>query len=171
MAMLLPLISVPRLIDYVPIDVVRRVLRLATAGELMDMISGEAPIEFKHGRMEMSVRNGNIDLKELLLKGDFLEEYSARGTIDLAGDAGAELETNTRFALFFWPFYLSGDILDPEVSYGKSISHFFTDNAKHLLTLFPNMIMSAFSQEDADEIDRQESEKRKAEQKAEPEGK
>ena len=171
--LLLPLVSVPRLIDYVPIDVVRRVLRLATAGELMDMISGEAPIEFKSGRMELSVRNGTIDLKEFLLKGDLLEEYSAHGTIDLAGEAGAELETNTRFALFFWPFYLSGDILDPEVSYGKSITHFFTDNTKHLLTLFPNMIMSVFSQEDADEIDRKEAEKRKAEQaeKAEQEKK
>ena len=164
--LLLPLISVPRLIDYVPVDVVRRALRLATAGELMDMISGEAPIEFKHGRMELSVRNGNIDLKELLLEGDLLEEYSAHGTIDLVGDAGAELETNTKFALFLWPFYLSGDILDPEVSYGKSISHFFTDNAKHLLNLFPNMIMSVFSQEDADEIDRKEAEKREAEQRA-----
>ena len=164
--LLLPLVSVPRLIDYVPGDVLRRALRLATAGELMDMISGEAPIEFKQGRLEFSVRNGTLDLKELLLKGDNLEEYSAHGTIDLAGDAGAELETNTRFALFHWPIYLSGDILDPEVSYGKSISHFFTDNAMYLLTLFPNMIMSAFSQEDADEIDRQEAEKRKAEQAA-----
>lgn len=162
--LLLPLVSVPRLIDYVPGDVIRRALRLATAGELMDMISGEAPIEFKRGRMELSVRNGIIDLKELLLKGDILEEYSAHGTIDLAGDAGAELETNTRFALFHWPFYLYGDILDPEVSYGKSISHFFTDNTMHLLTLFPNMIMSIFSQEDADEIDRKEAERRKAEQ-------
>ena len=162
--LLLPLVSVPRLIDYVPGDVLRRALRLATAGELMDMISGEAPIEFEKGRLELSVRNGTIDLKELLLEGNILEKYTAHGTIDLAGDAGAELETNTRFALFFWPFYLSGDILAPEVSYGKSISHFFTDNAKYLLTLFPNMIMSAFSQEDADEIDRKEAEKRKTEQ-------
>ena len=164
--LLLPLISVPRLIDCVPVDLVRRVLRLATGGELMDMISGEAPIEFKHGQVELSVRNGTLDLKELRLKGEILEEYSARGTIDLAGEAGAELETNTRFALFSWPFYLSGDILDPEVSYGTSVSHFFTDNAMHLLTLFPNLIMSVFSSEDAEEIDRREAERRKAEKEA-----
>ena len=164
--LLLPLVSVPRLIDYVPGDVLRRALRLATAGSLMDMISGEAPVEFKSGRVELSVRKGVIDLKELFLEGDQLESYSARGTIDLAGEGEADLETLSRFALFFWPFYLNGNILDPKVSYGKSISHFFTDNAKHLITLFPNMIINAFTDEDADEIDRLESEKEKAEKQS-----
>ncbi len=164
--LLLPLVSVPRLIDYVPGDVLRRALRLATAGSLMDMISGEAPVEFKSGRVELSVRKGVIDLKELFLEGDQLESYSARGSIDLAGEGEADLETLSRFALFFWPFYLNGNILDPKVSYGKSISHFFTDNAKHLITLFPNMIINAFTDEDADEIDRLESEKEKAEKQS-----
>ena len=49
-----------------------------------------------------------------------------------------------------------------------SISHFFADNTKHLITLFPNMIIDAFTDEDADEIDRLESEKEK-ERKAERE--
>ena len=163
--LLTPLISVPRLIDYVPGEMIRRALRLATAGAIMDMISGEAPMEFNHGVMEMSLQRGAVELKSLSLEGDLLEEYTVRGTVDLAGSGEADLETNTRFAFFYWPFYLNGNILDPKVSYGKSISHFFTDNAKHLITLFPNMIMSAFTEEDAEEIDRQESEKEKAENK------
>jgi len=156
--LLTPLISVPRLIDYVPGEMVRRALRLATAGAVMDMISGEAPMEFNSGTLEMSLRRGTVDLKMLSLEGELLEEYTARGTIDLAGDGEADLETNTRFAFFHWPFYLTGNILDPKVSYGKSISHFFTDNAKYLLVLFPNMILSAFTDDDAEEIDRLESE-------------
>lgn len=167
--LLLPLVSVPHLIDYVPGDVLRRALRLMTAGTLMDMISGDAPVEFSHGTMEMSVRKGVIDLKTLDLDGEVIESYHANGTIDLAGDGEAELETMARFALFFWPFYLNGNILDPQVSYGRSISHFFTDNAKHLITLFPNMIFSAFTDEDAEEIDRRESEMQQ--KKAEPEKK
>ena len=166
--LLLPLVSVPRLIDYIPGDMVRRALRLATAGAVMGMISGEDPIEFKRGTMELSLRQGIVDLKGIELEGELLEHYHAKGTIDLTGAGEAELETVARFAFFFWPFYLSGNIMDPKVSYGKSISHFFTDNAKYLLTLFPNMILSAFSEEDAEEIDRQESEKEKAE-KAEKE--
>ena len=157
--LLLPLVSVPRLIDYVPFEVVRHALHTTTAGGIMDMISGDAPIEFERGTMEMSVRRGVLDLKSLELEGEQIEKYRASGTIDLAGDGGTELETTARFALFHWPFYLNGDILDPKVVYGKSISHFFMDNTKYLLTLFPNMIISAFTQEDADEIDRQESEK------------
>ena len=66
-----------------------------------------------------------------------------------------------RFALLYWPFYLNGNILDPQVSYGRSISHFFSDNTKYLVTLFPNMIIDAFTDEDAEQIDRQESEKQK----------
>ena len=156
--LLTPLISVPRLIDYVPGDMVRRALRLATAGAVMDMISGEAPMEFNSGTMEISLRKGTVELKSLFLEGDLLEEYTAHGTIDLAGEGEADLETNTKFAFFHWPFFLTGNILDPKVSYGKSISHFFTDNAKYLLVLFPNMILSAFTDDDADEIDRMESE-------------
>ena len=166
--LLLPLVSVPRLIDYVPGDMVRRALRLATAGAVMDMISGEAPIEFKRGTMELSIRHGVIDLNGIELEGDLLEHYHAKGMIDLTGARETELETVARFAFFYWPFYLSGNIVDPEISYGKSISHFFTDNAKYLLTLFPNMILSAFTEEDEQEIDRQASEKEKAE-KAEKE--
>ena len=90
-----------------------------------------------------------------------IESYHASGTIDLAGDGEAELETEARFALLYWPFYLHGNIFDPQVSYGKSISHFFSDNTKYLITLFPNMIINAFTDEDAEEIDRRESEKRK----------
>ena len=168
--LLLPLVSVPRLIDYVPGDMLRRMLRLTTAGALMDMISGDAPVEFRHGTMEMSVRQGVVYLKMLELEGEQIESYRASGTVNLAGDGGAELETTAHFALFQWPFYLTGNIFDPKVSYGKSISHFFTDNTKHLITLFPNMIMSAFSEEDAEEIDRLESEKeknKKAERKKE----
>ena len=165
--LLLPLISIPHLIDYVPGDVLRRALRMTTAGAFMDMLSGDAPIEFRHGTMEMSVRQGVIALKSLELDGELIENYHASGTIDLAGDGGAELETNAQFALLYWPFYLYGDILDPKVSYGRSISHFFTDNAKRLITLFPNMIINAFTDEDAEEIDRRELEKQqqnKAEQ-------
>lgn len=164
--LLLPLVSVPRLIDYVPFEVVRRALHMTTAGTIMDMISGDAPIEFTRGTMDASVRHGVLDLKSLELEGEQIESYRASGTIDLAGDGGAELETTARFALFHWPFYLTGDILDPKVSYGKSISHFFMDNTKYLLTLFPNMIISAFTQEDADEIDRRESEKDRNEKSA-----
>ena len=127
----------------------------------MEMISGDAPVEFKHGTMEMSVRQGVIELKSLDLEGEVIESYHASGTIDLAGDGEAELETMARFALLYWPFYLNGNILDPQVSYGKSISHFFADNTKHLITLFPNMIIDAFTDEDAEEIDRRESEKQK----------
>ena len=159
--LLLPLVSVPHLIDYVPFEVLRRALRMTTAGAFMDMISGDAPVEFERGTMEMSVRQGVIDLKTLDLEGELIEEYHASGSIDLAGDGEAELETRARFAFIFWPFYLNGNILDPKVSYGRSISHFFTDNTKYLLTLFPNLIISAFTQEDADEIDRRESEKQK----------
>jgi hypothetical protein len=159
--LLLPLVSVPHLIDYVPFDVLRRALRLATGGAIMDMIAGDAPVEFKRGAMEMSVRHGVMDLKTLDLEGELIEEYHASGSVNLAGDGEAELETRARFALFFWPFYLNGSILDPQVSYGKSISHFFTDNGKYLLSLFPNLIISAFTQEDADEIDRRESEKQR----------
>ena len=159
--LLLPLVSVPRLIDYVPFDVLRRALRMTTAGALMDMISGDAPVEFKRGTVDVSVRQGVLNLKKLELEGDQIENYTASGTIDLAGDGEAELETRARFALFYWPFYLTGNILDPQVSYGRSISHFFTDNTKYLLTLFPNMLFSAFSQEDADEIDRREAENQK----------
>lgn len=166
--LLLPLVSMPRLIDYVPGEMLRRALRLTTAGAIMEMISGDAPVEFKHGTMEMSVRQGVIELKSLDLEGDVIESYHASGTIDLAGDGEAELETTARFALLYWPFYLNGKILDPQVSYGKSISHFFADNTKHLVTLFPNMIIDAFTDEDAEEIDRQESEKLKqADQKKE----
>jgi len=169
--LLMPLISVPRLIDYVPGEMVRRALRLATAGAIMDMISGETPMEFNRGMMELSLRKGVVELKEFILEGDLLEEYTARGTIDLAGEGGADLETNTKFAFFFWPFYLTGDILDPKVSYGKSISHFFTDNAKYLLVLFPNMIISAFTEDDAEEIDRLESEQQEAGRQQEQEEK
>ena len=164
--LLLPLISIPHLIDYVPGEMLRRALRLTTAGAFMDMLSGDAPIEFRHGTMELSVRRGVIDLKSLDLEGELIEEYHAGGTIDLAGDGGADLETTARFALLYWPFYLNGNILDPKVSYGRSISHFFADNTKYLITLFPNMIIDAFSDEDAEEIDRQESEKAQ-EEKAE----
>ena len=159
--LLLPLVSMPRLIDYVPGEMLRRALRLTTAGALMEMISGDAPVEFRHGTVEMSVRQGVIELKSLDLEGDVIESYHANGTIDLAGDGEAELETMARFALLYWPFYLNGNILDPKVSYGRSISHFFADNTKHLITLFPNMIIDAFSDEDAEEIDRRESEKQK----------
>lgn len=166
--LLLPLVSMPHLIEYVPGEMLRRALRLTTAGTLMDMISGDAPVEFRHGTMEMAVRQGGIDLKTLDLEGDVIENYHASGTIDLAGDGEAELETTARFALLYWPFYLSGNILDPKVSYGRSISHFFSDNTKHLITLFPNMIIDAFTDEDAEEIDRRESEKEKqADQKKE----
>ena len=158
--LLLPLVSVPRLIDYVPGDMLRRALRATTAGAFMDMISGDAPMEFKHGTMEVSVRQGVLDLKSLELEGELIENYKAKGMIDLAGDGEAELETTARFALLYWPFYLNGNILDPEVSYGRSISHFFTDNTKYLITLFPNMIINAFTDEDAEEIDRMESEKK-----------
>ena len=157
--LLLPLVSVPRLIDYVPGEMLRRALRMTTGGAVMDMISGDAPMEFKHGTMTMSVRQGIMNLKSLDLSGDQIESYHAVGSINFAGDGEAELETNARFALLHWPFYLTGNIFDPKVSYGKSISHFFTDNTKRLITLFPNLIISAFTQEDADEIDRQESEK------------
>ena len=164
--LLLPLVSVPRLIDYVPGDMLRRALRATTAGAFMDMISGDAPMEFKRGTMDVSVRQGVLDLKSLELEGELIENYKAQGTIDLAGDGEAELETTARFALFHWPFYLTGNILDPKVSYGRSISHFFTDNAKYLITLFPNMIINAFTDEDAEEIDRRESAKKEdAEQK------
>ena len=122
----------------------------------MDMISGDAPIEFKRGTADLSVRRGVVELRELELEGDPLERYTATGTIDLAGDGGADLETSTRFALFYWPVYLTGNLFDPKVSYGKSITHFFADNTKYLLVLFPDMIISAFSSEDADEIDRME---------------
>ncbi len=159
--LLLPLVSMPRLIDYVPGEMLRRALRLTTAGALMEMISGDAPVEFRHGMMELSVRHGVIELKSLDLEGEVIESYHASGTIDLAGDGEAELETMARFALLYWPFYLSGNILDPQVSYGKSISHFFSDNTKYLVTLFPNMIIDAFTDEDAEQIDRQESEKQK----------
>ena len=165
--LLLPLVSVPHLIDYVPGDMLRRALRLTTAGAVMDMISGDAPVEFKHGTMEMSVRQGVIELKSLDLEGDQIESYHAHGMIDLSGDGEAELETKARFALLYWPFYLTGNILDPKVSYGQSISHFFADNTKYMITLFPNLIIDAFTDEDAEEIDRQESEKeqkKKAEQ-------
>ncbi len=154
--LLMPLLSVPRLIDYVPGEMLRRLLRLVTAGSLMDMISGDAPIEFKRGTADLSVRRGVVELRELELEGDPLERYTATGTIDLAGDGGADLETSTRFALFYWPVYLTGNLFDPKVSYGKSITHFFADNTKYLLVLFPDMIISAFSSEDADEIDRME---------------
>ena len=159
--LLLPLVSMPHLIEYVPGDVLRRALRMTTAGALMEMISGEAPVEFRRGTMEMSVRHGGIELKSLDLEGEVIESYHASGTIDLAGDGEAELETEARFALLYWPFYLHGNIFDPQVSYGKSISHFFSDNTKYLITLFPNMIINAFTDEDAEEIDRRESEKRK----------
>ena len=159
--LLLPLVSMPRLIDYVPSEMLRRALRLTTAGALMEMISGDAPVEFRRGTMEMSVRQGVIELKSLDLEGEVIESYHATGTIDLAGDGEAELETSARFALLQWPFYLNGNILDPQVSYGKSISHFFSDNTKYLVTLFPNMIIDAFTDEEAEEIDRQESEKQK----------
>ena len=159
--LLLPLVSVPHLIDYVPSEMLRRALRLTTAGTIMDMISGDAPIKFTRGTMEMSVRHGAIELKSLELEGDQIENYSANGTIDLAGDGEAELETSARFALLYWPFYLKGSIFDPKVSYGRSISHFFSDNTKHLITLFPNLIINAFTDEEAEEIDRQESEKEK----------
>lgn len=168
--LLMPLLSVPRLIDYVPGDMLRRLLRLATAGELMDMISGDAPIEFKHGTADLAVRRGVVELSELVLEGDPLERYTAKGTIDLAGDGVADLETSTRFALFHWPVYLTGDILDPKVSYGKSITHFFADNTKYLLELFPDMIFSAFSGDDADEIDRMEEESTKKENPEETPG-
>ena len=163
--LLMPLLSVPRIIDLVPGEMLRRLLRLVTAGSLMDMISGETPIEFKHGTADLSVRQGVVELRELELEGDPLERYQAHGTIDLAGDGGADLETTTRFALFYWPVYLNGDLFDPKVSYGKSIAHFFSDNAKYLLVLFPDMIISAFTSEDADEIDRleEESEKKSSE--------
>ena len=159
--LLLPLVSIPHLIDYVPGEMLRRALRLTTAGAFMDMLSGDAPVEFRNGTMEMSVRKGVIDLKSLDLEGELIEEYHASGTIDLAGDGGADLETTARFALLYWPFYLNGNILDPQVSYGRSISHFFADNTKHFITLFPNMIIDAFTDEDAEEIDRRESEKQK----------
>ncbi len=165
--LLLPLVSIPHLIDYVPGEMLRRALRLTTAGAFMDMLSGDAPIEFRHGTMDVSVRQGVINLKTLDLDGELIENYHASGTIDLAGNGEAELETTAHFALLDWPFYLNGNILDPKVSYGTSISHFFTDNAKHLITLFPNMIISAFTDEDAEEIDRRESERqeqKKAEQ-------
>lgn len=166
--LLLPLVSMPRLIDYVPGEMLRRALRLTTAGALMEMISGDAPVEFRRGTMEMSVRRGVIELKSLDLEGEVIESYHATGTIDLAGDGEAELETTARFALLQWPFYLNGNILDPKVSYGKSISHFFSDNTKYLVTLFPNMIIDAFTDEDAEEIDRQESEvQNQADQKKE----
>ena len=166
--LLLPLVSVPHLIDYVPGEMLRRALRMTTAGAFMDMLSGDAPIEFRHGTMELSVRQGIIELKTLDLEGELIEDYHASGTIDLAGDGEAELETTARFALLFWPFYLNGNILDPQVSYGRSISHFFSDNTKYLVTLFPNMIIDAFTDEDAEEVDRQESEKLKqADQKKE----
>ncbi|MBP5585690.1 MAG: hypothetical protein J6Y92_04985 [Lentisphaeria bacterium] len=168
--LLLPLVSVPHLIDYVPGEMLRRGLRLTTAGAFMDMLSGDAPVEFRHGTMEMSVRQGVIDLKSLELEGELIEDYHASGTIDLAGDGEAELETKARIALLHWPFYLNGNILDPKVSYGKSISHFFTDNTKRLITLFPNMIINAFTDEEAEEIDRRESEKQER-QKAEQEKK
>ena len=154
--LLMPLLSVPRLIDYVPGEMLRRLLRLVTAGSLMDMISGDEPIEFKRGTADLSVRRGVMELHELALEGDPLEHYTATGTIDLAGDGGADLETSTRFALFYWPVYLTGNLFDPKVSYGKSITHFFADNTKYLLVLFPDMIISAFSSEDAEEIDRME---------------
>ena len=174
--LLLPLVSVPRLIDYVPGEMLRRALRLATAGAITDMISGEEPIEFRRGTMELSLRQGVVDLKKIELEGELLESYRAHGTIDLAGTGEAELETVTRFAFFLWPFFLNGNILDPKVSYGRSISHFFSDNAKYLLTLFPNMILSAFSEEDAEEIDRLEAEterqeKEEARQEKDEEGK
>ena len=161
--LLMPLLSVPRLIDYVPGEMLRRLLRLVTAGSLMDMISGDEPIEFKRGTADLSVRRGVMELHELALVGDPLEHYTATGTIDLAGDGGADLETSTRFALFYWPVYLTGNLFDPKVSYGKSITHFFADNTKYLLVLFPDMIISAFSSEDADEIDRMEEESAKKE--------
>ena len=167
--LLLPLVSVPRLIDYVPGEMVRRALRLATAGPITDMISGEEPIEFRRGTMELSLRQGIVDLKKIELEGELLENYRAHGAIDLAGTGEAELETVTRFALFLWPFFLNGSILDPKVSYGKSISHFFSDNTKYLLTLFPNMILSAFSEEEAEEIDRLEAEKERQEKEKERE--
>ena len=166
--LLLPLVSMPRLIDYVPGEMLRRALRLTTAGALMEMITGDAPVEFKHGTMEMAVRQGVIKLTSLDLEGEVIESYHASGTIDLAGDGEAELETTARFALLQWPFYLNGNILDPKVSYGQSISHFFADNTKRLVTLFPNMIIDAFTDEDAEEIDRRESEKQnQADQKKE----
>ena len=127
--LLLPLVSVPRLIDYVPGDMLRRTLRMLTAGDFMDMISGDAPIEFKHGTMDLSVRQGVMTLRSLELEGEQIENYTASGTINLAGDGEAELETSARFALLHWPFYLNGNILDPKISYGRSISHFFTANA------------------------------------------
>ena len=133
--LLLPLMSVPRLIDYVPGAMVRRVMRMATAGAVMDMISGESPIEFKRGDMTLSVRQGIVNLKEIALEGDTLENYNVKGTIDLAGDGIAEIETITRFAFFYWPIFLNGNILDPQVSFTKSISRFFEENAKRLLLL------------------------------------
>ena len=133
--LLLPLMSVPRLIDFVPGAMVRRVLRMATAGAVMDMISGETPIEFKRGDMTLSVRQGIVDLQEIALEGDTLENYNVKGTIDLAGDGIAEIETITRFAFFYWPVFLDGNILDPQVSFTKSISRFFEENAKRLLVL------------------------------------
>ena len=157
--LLLPLVSIPHLIDYVPGEMLRRALRLTTAGAFMDMLSGDAPVEFRDGTMALSVRQGVIDLKSLELDGELIEKYHASGTIDLAGDGEAELETTAHFALLDWPFYLNGNILDPQVSYGRSISHFFTDNTKYLITLFPNLIIDAFTDEDAEEIDRRESEK------------
>ncbi len=166
--LLLPLVSMPHLIEYVPGEMLRRALRLTTAGALMEMISGDAPVEFRRGTMKMAVRQGVIELESLDLEGEVIESYHASGTIDLAGDGEAELETTACFALLQWPFYLDGNILDPKVSYGRSISHFFSDNTKYLITLFPNMIIDAFTDEDAEEIDRRESEKEK-EKKAEPE--
>ncbi len=166
--LLLPLISMPRLIDYVPGEMLRRALRLMTAGSIMDMISGEAPIEFSRGTMDMAIRQGIMELKSLELEGEQIENYYATGMIDLAGDGEAELETKARFALLYWPFFLNGNILDPKVTYGRSISHFFADNTKYLITLFPNMIINAFTDEDAEAIDRQESEKEE-EKKAEQE--
>jgi len=133
--LLLPLLSVPRLIDYVPGAMVRRVMRMATAGAIMDMISGEEPIEFKRGDMRLSIRQGVVNLKEIALEGDTLENYNVKGTIDLAGDGIAEIETITRFAFFYWPIFLDGNILDPQVSFTKSISRFFEENAKRLLVL------------------------------------
>ena len=56
--------------------------------------------------------------------------------------------------------------ISPEVTKKNEVSGY--KGSKHLITLFPNMIIDAFTDEDADEIDRLESEKEK-ERKAERE--
>ena len=143
-------------IFFLPFQVVNEI-RSATFGKMSSshkprnifsrVIRTHENVEFSDGTINVSAKNGRINLDEVVFNGDLIKELKFGGYLGFGSDQHMLVNSRINIEETILPVTIRGTVYDPEPDYAKAIVQFAAINTGSLIKGVTDIFSSDFFQD------------------------